>query len=61
MIVKLLTEHHLKFLSFKAGCAGSSKSTLVKMSNCRQSHVTAHIWAGAQDFDTYRVLAEKRR
>ena len=31
MIVKLLTEHHLKFLSLKGGCRGSSKSTLVKL------------------------------
>ena len=30
MIVKLLTEHHLEFLSLKEGCRGSSKSTLVK-------------------------------
>ena len=28
MIVKLLTEHHLEFLSLKGGCKGSSKSTL---------------------------------
>ena len=28
MIVKLLTEHHLKFLSLKGGCRGSSESTL---------------------------------
>ena len=31
MIVKLLTEHHLEFLSFKGGYRGSSESTLVKM------------------------------
>ena len=43
MIIKLLTEHHLEFLSLKGGCRGSSKSTLVKMSNCWKSHVTAHI------------------
>ena len=30
----ILTEHHLEFLSLKGGCRGSSKSTLVKMSNC---------------------------
>ena len=30
MIVKLLTEHHLEFLSFKRGCIGSSESTLAK-------------------------------
>ena len=34
MIVKLLTEHYLAFLSLKGGCTGSSESTLVKMSNC---------------------------
>ena len=31
MIVKLLTEHHLAFLSLKRGCRGSFESTLVKM------------------------------
>ena len=33
MIVKLLTEHHLEFVSLKGGCRGSSESTHVKMSN----------------------------
>ena len=42
MIVKLLTEHHLEFLSFRGGCTGLSESTLVKMSNCWKSHATAH-------------------
>ena len=41
--VKLLTEHHLEFLSLKGGSTGSSKSTHVKMSHCRKSHVAAHI------------------
>ena len=40
--VKLLTEHHLEFLSFKGGCTGSSESTLVKMPHCWKSHVAAH-------------------
>ena len=31
MILKLLTEHHLEFLSLKGGCRGSSESTHVKM------------------------------
>ena len=31
MIVKLLTEHQLRFLSLKGGCTGSSECTLVKM------------------------------
>ena len=43
MIVKLLTEHHLEFLSLKGGCRGSSESTLVKMQHCWKSRVTAHI------------------
>ena len=34
MSVKLLTEHHLEFLSLKGGCTGSSESTLVKMPHC---------------------------
>ena len=38
MIVKLLTEHHLEFLSLTGGCRGASESTLVKMSNCWKSH-----------------------
>ena len=43
MIVKLLTSHHLEYLSLKGGCRGSSESTLVKMPHCWQSHATAHI------------------
>ena len=46
MIVKLLTEHHLKFLGLKdlKGCQGSSESTLVKMANCWKSHVGAQLY-----------------
>ena len=43
MNVKLLTEHHLEFLSLTGGCRGSFKSTLVKMSNCWKSHAAAQI------------------
>ena len=43
MSVKLLTEHHLEFLSLKEGCRDSSESTLVKMSNCWKSHAASHI------------------
>ena len=38
MIVKLLTEHHLEFLSLKGGGRGWSESTLIRMSNCWKSH-----------------------
>ena len=43
MIVKLLTEHNLEFLSLKGGCRDSSESTLVKMSNCWKYHAATHI------------------
>ena len=43
MIVKLLTEHHLEFLSLKGGCTGSFESTLVKMPHCWRSHATAQM------------------
>ena len=45
MIVKLLTGHHLEFLSLKGGCRGLSESTLVKMSNCWKSHAAAHLFS----------------
>ena len=41
MVVKLLAEHHLEFLSLNGGYRGSSESTLVKISNCWKSHATA--------------------
>ena len=43
MIVKLLTEHHLEFLSLTGGFTGSSESTLIKMPHCWKSHVLAQI------------------
>ena len=42
MHVKLLTEHHLEFLSLKGGCTGLSESTLVKMPHSWKSCVTDH-------------------
>ena len=43
MIVKILTERHLDFLSLKGDCISYSESTHVKMPHCWKSHVTAHI------------------
>ena len=43
MIVKLLTEHYLEFLSLKGGCIGTPESTHVTMPHCWISHVPAHI------------------
>ena len=36
-----MTEHHLGFLSLKGSCTGSFESTLIKMPNGWNSHVTA--------------------
>ena len=42
--IKLLTEHHLEFLSLKGGCTGSSESTLAKMPHCWKSHDAAQLY-----------------
>ena len=42
MVVKLLTEHNLEFLSLKVGCRCSSESTHVKMPHCWKYHALAH-------------------
>ena len=49
MIVKLLTEHHLEFLSLKGGCKGSSECTHVKIPHCWKSHALAHMTLLVQD------------
>ena len=43
MIVKLLTEHHMEFLSLKGGCTGTYESTTMKTPHCWKSHVAAQI------------------
>ena len=43
MSVKLLTEHHLEFLSLNGGCTVSSETILVKMPHCWKSSVAAHM------------------
>ena len=45
MSVRLLNDHHLRFLSLKGDYTDSSESTLVKMPHCCRSHVVAHIIA----------------
>ena len=62
MIVKLLTEHHLDFLSLKGGCRGSSEPTIVKMSNCWKSYVTAHIINGPPElYGKFHLISIKWR
>ena len=43
MTLKLLTEHHLEFLSLNGGCTGLSESIHVKMPHCWKSYVAAHM------------------
>ena len=43
MIVKLLNEYHLEFLSLKGGCRGSFESTHVKMPHCWKSRALAQL------------------
>ena len=51
MDVKLLTEHRLEFVSLKAGCTGSSESTLVKMPHCLAAQFRIY-WPRADAYDT---------
>ena len=44
MTVKLLTKHHLEFLSSKEGCTDWSESIHVKMPHCWKSRVAVHIY-----------------
>ena len=53
MIIKLLTEHHLEFLSLKRGCRGSSESTHVKLPHCWKPGVMAHIYPSGDYIDDY--------
>ena len=43
MIVKLLTEYHLEFLSLTRGCRSSSESIHVKMPHCWKYHALAQL------------------
>ena len=60
MNVKLLTEHHLEFLSLKGGCTGSSESTLVKMPNCWKSQALAQMFFIHRQSELKKTLVEQR-
>ena len=55
MIVKLLTEHHLEFLSLKGGCRGSSESTHVKIPHRWKSHILAQLCIYSFPIETYEL------
>ena len=52
ILVKLLTEHHLEFLSLDGGCTALFESTLVKMTHCLKSHVAAQNFILDRRLDT---------
>ena len=60
MIAKILTEHHLEFLSLKGGCTGSFEFTLVKMPHCWKSHVAAKILTLNLRFDSKNNWSDVR-
>ena len=51
MIIKLLTDLHLEFLSLKGGCRGSSESTNFKLPHCWKSHVAAQMLSFSSNVD----------
>ena len=62
MSVKLLTEHHLEFVSLKEGCTGSSESTHVKMQHCWKSHAAAQLISQMANYIfQYHMTHHKRR
>ena len=56
MIVQLLTEYHLEFLSLKEGCRGSSKPALVKMAHCWKYHGIVHLLFCKNDLFTLYIF-----
>ena len=59
MVVKLLTEHHLEFLSLKGACRGSSESTHVKMSHCWKSHALAQLYYPCLETQVLHTISEQ--
>ena len=59
MIVKLLTEHHLEFLSLKGGCTGCSESKLAKMPHCWKSLAAAQLCLDAMNCILINILTIK--
>ena len=58
MIVKLLTEQHLEFLSLKGGCRGSYESALVKLleTSCRGSIFSCSLQAGEVNNERNEIM-----
>ena len=58
LTVKLLTQPHMRFLSLKGGCKGSSESALVKILHCWKSRVMAQLLLhfGSPNFNNMHLL-----
>ena len=61
MIVKILTEHCLEFLSLNGGCRGSSESTHVKMLHCWKSHGLAQKYGNCSKIVNTSCLPKRPR
>ena len=59
MIVMLLTEHRLEFVSLKGGYTGSSESTLFKM-HCVAAQFMIY-WLRADAYDTLGTFISQRK
>ena len=53
MAVKLLTEHHLEFLSLTGGCIASSETIHVKIPHCWKFHVAAQMLVGPTHYQNH--------
>ena len=60
MIVKLLTEHNLEFLTLREGCRGSSEPSHVKMPHCWKSHALAHLFVTLTGYHTVSNIVDTR-
>ena len=52
--VKLLTKHHLEFLSLNGGCTGLFESIHVKLPHCWKSHASAHLVLSCKQYNSWR-------
>ena len=61
MTDKLLTVHHLAFLSLRGDCTALSESTYVKMPHYWKSHATAHLFRPYQEVQWRRPHSHHSR
>ena len=57
MIVQLMTEHHLEFLSLKEASEARPSLHLSKCQNCWKSHAAAHLLFNVFNFAFVRTVS----